>query len=510
MSNDTQPTTSTYLKLVHFVTKNAFVSTIVMFLLLGTLGVSAAQVFAPEGNKPSTILGITKKSENQQSSSQSIVATSSSSSQDSSTQNPVDDKGVIDTGKNWTGKITLRPKDYSKFIKQVNDVAYNESSNKVCGIYGITSYYQDNTIQNNKGLSMTVANYNLDSSRSSESKTSQKEIFDNLLTFIDDRSNPVANTVKPSWYNAFHADCAGYGSEYLYELDNSKINFKNVDKYKAIVTVEGQSLPGQPVILILSKKGDSLIQFRQPLETNSKSCFDKNIDQLKNNKRSGYIDCISTPEFKQLAQNTSTELVNAFELDESNFPSNVAQSSSSSLTASQNNSSVLANKLQTYTNPYFPNFKLVYPDGWKFETTTSKSSYSGLLERKILLKKNGVVLLVNLYPKTTSIGFGGGGTREELIQKFNNGTAKYRFTSLDDNSAWISYGYENNRLASNINIQEVPDYKKDFPSDKAVEYFYGILAKRDTTNNATEYPPLEYSNPLVGELDQIISQSAFN
>jgi hypothetical protein len=52
MSNDTQPATSTYLKLVHFITKNAFVSTIVMLLLLGTLGVSAAQVFAPEELKP--------------------------------------------------------------------------------------------------------------------------------------------------------------------------------------------------------------------------------------------------------------------------------------------------------------------------------------------------------------------------------------------------------------------------------------------------------------------------
>lgn len=86
MPNDTQPTTSTYLKLVHFITKNAFVSTIVMLLLLGTLGVSAAQVFAPEGNKPSSLLGGKKSSsstssqDSSQSSSETTTTANSSSS----------------------------------------------------------------------------------------------------------------------------------------------------------------------------------------------------------------------------------------------------------------------------------------------------------------------------------------------------------------------------------------------------------------------------------------------
>jgi hypothetical protein len=54
--------------------------------------------------------------------------------------------------------------------------------------------------------------------------------------------------------------------------------------------------------------------------------------------------------------------------------------------------------LQTYTNPFFPDFKLVYPNDWKFETSTSESQYKGLSTRNIKLVKNGVTLSFDSVP----------------------------------------------------------------------------------------------------------------
>jgi hypothetical protein len=47
---------STYIRFVNSITKHAFLSTIVMLLLVGTLGASAAEAFAPSGNKPSQVV----------------------------------------------------------------------------------------------------------------------------------------------------------------------------------------------------------------------------------------------------------------------------------------------------------------------------------------------------------------------------------------------------------------------------------------------------------------------
>lgn len=52
-----------YLKFAHLVTKNAFVATIIMLLALTTVSASAAQLFAPEEYKPSTLINNLNKNE---------------------------------------------------------------------------------------------------------------------------------------------------------------------------------------------------------------------------------------------------------------------------------------------------------------------------------------------------------------------------------------------------------------------------------------------------------------
>jgi hypothetical protein len=54
---------------------------------------------------------------------------------------------------------------------------------------------------------------------------------------------------------------------------------------------------------------------------------------------------------------------------------------------------------ESYTNPYFTDFKLVYPSDWKFSNTTTNSPYPELLSRKLTLTKQDVSLDITLSPK---------------------------------------------------------------------------------------------------------------
>ena len=61
---------------------------------------------------------------------------------------------------------------------------------------------------------------------------------------------------------------------------------------------------------------------------------------------------------------------------------------------------------ETYTNRYFPDFKLVYPSDWKFSTQTETSYFSPqLLDREITLTKGDMTLVLDLRPVTSQDRF---------------------------------------------------------------------------------------------------------
>lgn len=69
---------SKYTRFIQFITKHAFVTALATFLIIGTIGVSAAELIAPENYKPSKTLGI--KAKESPKSNTAITATETSSS----------------------------------------------------------------------------------------------------------------------------------------------------------------------------------------------------------------------------------------------------------------------------------------------------------------------------------------------------------------------------------------------------------------------------------------------
>ena len=94
---------------------------------------------------------------------------------------------------------------------------------------------------------------------------------------------------------------------------------------------------------------------------------------------------------------------------------------------------------ETYTNQYFPDFRLVYPSDWEFETRTNSSSISaGLLSRNIRLTKNNRAINLYLSPEIIEpcVGLGPEGytspyDQYKIISELNNGvTAAISNTEL--------------------------------------------------------------------------------
>ena len=200
-------------------------------------------------------------------------------------------------------------------------------------------------------------------------------------------------------------------------------------------------------------------------------------------------------------------------------------SSTSSVVSSNANSSSKSSAVntQTYTNPFFPDFKLVYPEDWKFETSTRESEYLGIVNRNIVLSKQGLRLQIGLNPFSPNYlgncgGYFGDDVKIEEVRLPSN-VLKYKFTSQNLNT--IAYGTNgiecpwNSQLVTNINGKNIQTYSqmlnsfKDDSSRKLtnrnqVVYTYYI----DFSKDGLPYE-LNELNPLASEIDQIISQSSF-
>jgi len=499
-----------YKNFINTITKHSITATLIMLLALSTVSVAAAQLFAPEDLKPSNLTGLTKKPE-----PKPVEDKQLSMDKEGEIKTEVEKKSEIDTGKNWTGQITLRPKNYAQFTKFVNNEpqVLSDTKSGVCGVYDLTAYTGKDF-----NPSMTIVNYNSDASKSSLENPSQKERFDMVSKYINgfdknDYSSSRSEYIAPPWLYTFNAACGGYASYFLYNLDNSKINFKNVEMFTAIVNLEGQSIPGEPVVLILAKKGDNLIQLRQGLGSNIGGCIDNNVGELNNSKLDGYTKCITSTEFKALAQKAAEELVNTFELDQNSQ-------------ATPGNTHIAEDtikKLLSYTNPYFPDFKLVYPEDWKFETTT-EPAFQNLLTRKVKLTKNNRTLEFIIRPV---LPFGSeplfipdaktcepGASIEELVKDgtikidtFANGESKYtiktkckdREEDLNNKVFYGNLGVDSFILKSNIKAKDIKGYTMD-PEDGFVRYRFSQI---------TGFGGLDVNDPFIKEIDQIISQSSF-
>ena len=203
----------------------------------------------------------------------------------------------------------------------------------------------------------------------------------------------------------------------------------------------------------------------------------------------------------------------------SSVSSSLNSSTASSVSSTKISSVVITPqpKTQTYTNEYFPDFKLVYPDDWKFENATEQfynpaelsvkeqSLARRLFVLKFLFTKNNYTFSIFINALGSSCNGPDVGHDET---EFLNGLKKFTSKPTADYPGQVkdlvNYGIDFNDcihpiLISNIDMNKNQQYMSvPFGSATKVTFIASIST-----------PNLLKNDPLVSEIDQIISQSVF-
>jgi hypothetical protein len=172
--------------------------------------------------------------------------------------------------------------------------------------------------------------------------------------------------------------------------------------------------------------------------------------------------------------------------------------SSSSASVNSNSSSKISN-LKTYTNEYFPDFKLVYPEDWKFETSTTPSELNKtILTRKIKLTRGQNALVLDTFILDQEYGC------ESLdpwieVKKLNGNLKK--FTSEDGKIIQYSNTPDctpSNSINSNIPISRITNYTGPKVNNN-ITFPYYIGLEGDYTADSD----------FIKEVDKVLTQSTF-
>lgn len=161
---------------------------------------------------------------------------------------------------------------------------------------------------------------------------------------------------------------------------------------------------------------------------------------------------------------------------------------------------------QTYTNIFYPDFKLVYNSGWTFKTETRASSYDSLVTRNITLTKGDAVLIMNLNPiiDPERCGYGFGGP-SKLLGEFGDGIREYSGETSGiyfGNFQGCDSGFI---LKTNINRRESEDYFKTSEYyDNHPEEVHFQMSVRTNISEDQRAESAEYQ-----EIKQFLSESVF-
>jgi hypothetical protein len=153
---------------------------------------------------------------------------------------------------------------------------------------------------------------------------------------------------------------------------------------------------------------------------------------------------------------------------------------------------------QTYTNPYFPNLKVVYDKSWKFSTSTQDSSVKGIVNRTIILNKGATSLKFELKPSLES----GCGVPEDMKKPLLKNVKGSKFNRFDFGVGGDVYTSKSDTIylscpLSFINIVQSSISADDFPNpfySKGQKYPFELIA----SVKGAQY---------LDEADQIIADS---
>lgn len=179
-----------------------------------------------------------------------------------------------------------------------------------------------------------------------------------------------------------------------------------------------------------------------------------------------------------------------------------SSNSSQKVNCTPTNTPASTEKLQTYTNPSYPNLKINYDNSWKMEIKDNQTPYyKNLLEREIILNKNDSKLIFSLFPVTgmggLEMGDNGYYTKTEIGRE---GLWRWKSNTLFGQSTSANnYFYASNRrrtgtISTSILVKDNPDYHNQ--KSEFVTYFIMITVQSD-------------NEIILKEADQIVANSSF-
>jgi hypothetical protein len=162
-------------------------------------------------------------------------------------------------------------------------------------------------------------------------------------------------------------------------------------------------------------------------------------------------------------------------------------------------------QLDTYTNQYYPNLKITYPKDWKFNTSTKKSYYDGLLTRSITLSKNNHEIQINLAPLMPSGCHGDTQKGSPINNDLNEIELKDKMNNLyyyGKNSCHLN-NIVNTNIDSTIN-NEYLNFSKDLPLQYEKSYVvylhstrFGVVSNGEFVYNQVDPKTLEEARQIL-------------
>jgi hypothetical protein len=231
----------------------------------------------------------------------------------------------------------------------------------------------------------------------------------------------------------------------------------------------------------------------------------RNNSNTNANSSSVMTSSVSSSELKSSEESKSLQ---SEQISSSSANSSSSSSMSSSNTSSKQSETVTEKKYNTYSNPFFDNFKLVYPEDWKF-TTKTENSVDNLVNRTINLTKGKYNVQINTGPILQT----GCGVDPDYYtvrsEKLLGSSIVKREMSNPDAGDYILYDLKGSdyicnithNLESNLKAKNFPEYSKlnYINDDSNVMFNMGI-----STNN------IEVTDKeIIAEVDDFLARSSF-
>jgi hypothetical protein len=450
---------NTYLNIFHTITKSALLSTLVMILLVGSVSASALEIFAPKEFKPSTALEkftTPKKKETKES------------------------------------KVDLVPKNNPIPKEEPKPIVNNNIS--------------ETALQGEKGYIIEQLNTCGIRSKIKDSVIAQSEIFKLLAYEVGDYK---------VIYSKYLNKLEGFG--YTAEMPFGDSHIFSIICFDKEYSVEGFDKS------FVTKKEEGANNTTNNFFVDGSEGLDKTVTKLPKSKF-----CL---ELGLTDLSCKQDISNLYKIEE-NFPESVGITYfmnyngktyliSNSLLPSKGGyqiqftdviknlpvqepqtSTTPVSTTKTYTNQYFPNFKLVYDQSWKFETSTSKSNLAtNLLERRITLSKNGTKLSFYLSPFIVGGCEGDDNTPVKINQKFsryNMGSNQYVYTDVNPTCSI------QNLMKSSILIKDLK-----ITSESSRSVIFSNYSSKDVLVYQNGIVLSTKDKKMILEADQIIKNSSF-